>query len=256
MVNAATLYGTGQLPKFEQDLFKIAGDWDLYLIPTAEVPVTNLHRDEILDGRELPIKLHRLHAVLPQRGRLVRRGHARADPPAPVRQGRAGEVHDARDVVRRARGADAQRRARCCSGSGCPTAWWCSAPATWASRRRRPTTSRSGCRARRPTARSRPARNCEAFQARRANIRFRPKGTGKPEFVHTLNGSGLAVGRTLSRSSRTTSRPTARSSIPEALRPFMGGRELIDEETRMASRRHVHRIDCDTDAIAEGWPSG
>ena len=59
----------GNLPKFEQDLFKIGGDWDLYLIPTAEVPLTNLHRDEILDGRELPICIHGLHAVLPQRGR-------------------------------------------------------------------------------------------------------------------------------------------------------------------------------------------
>src|SRR5262249_52224982 len=56
LVNSASLYGTGQLPKFEQDLFKIGGDWDLYLVPTAEVPLTNLHRDEILDGRELPLR--------------------------------------------------------------------------------------------------------------------------------------------------------------------------------------------------------
>ena len=73
LVNADALRGTGNLPKFEQDLFKIAGDWDLYLIPTAEVPLTNLHRGEILDGRAAADALHRLHAVLPQRGRLLRR---------------------------------------------------------------------------------------------------------------------------------------------------------------------------------------
>ena len=78
LVNAEALRGTGNLPKFEQDLFKIAGDWDLFLIPTAEVPLTNLHRGEILDGRQLPLQLHRLHALLPQRGRILRRRHARA----------------------------------------------------------------------------------------------------------------------------------------------------------------------------------
>ena len=93
LVNADALRGTGNLPKFEQDLFKIAGDWDLFLIPTAEVPLTNLHRGEILDGRAAAAALHRLHAVLPQRGRLVRRRRARPDPAAPVRQGRAREVH-------------------------------------------------------------------------------------------------------------------------------------------------------------------
>ncbi len=96
LVNAAALSGTGNLPKFEQDLFKIAGDWDLYLIPTAEVPLTNLHRDEILDGRAAAAEIHRLHAVLPQRGGIVRRRRARPDPAAPVRQGGAREVHDAR----------------------------------------------------------------------------------------------------------------------------------------------------------------
>ena len=77
MVNSASLTGTGNLPKFEADLFKIAGDWDLYLVPTAEVPLTNLHRGEILDGRDAADPLHRLHAVLPQRSRLVRTGRVR-----------------------------------------------------------------------------------------------------------------------------------------------------------------------------------
>ena len=71
LVSAPALTGTGKLPKFEEDLFKIAGDWDLFLIPTAEVPLTNLHREEILDGDDAAAEVHRLHAVLPQRGRLA-----------------------------------------------------------------------------------------------------------------------------------------------------------------------------------------
>ena len=105
MANTASLTGTGNLPKFEADLFKIAGDWDLYLVPTAEVPLTNMHRGEILDGRAAADPLHRVHAVLPQRGRIVRRRRARADPSAPVRQGGADGVH-------------ARRRSRTTSSSG------------------------------------------------------------------------------------------------------------------------------------------
>ena len=86
-------YGTGKLPKFEADLFKVPhGDKDLYLIPTAEVPVTNLYRDEILDGRASADFVDGLHALLPQRSRILRERRARHDPPAPVPQGRAGEV--------------------------------------------------------------------------------------------------------------------------------------------------------------------
>ena len=73
MANTASLTGTGNLPKFEADLFKIAGDWDLYLVPTAEVPLTNMHRGEILDGRDTADPLHRLHAVFSQRSGVLRR---------------------------------------------------------------------------------------------------------------------------------------------------------------------------------------
>ena len=93
MANTASLTGTGNLPKFEADLFKIAGDWDLYLVPTAEVPLTNMHRGEILDGRSAADSLHRVHALFPQRSRLLRRRRARAHPPASVRQGRADGVY-------------------------------------------------------------------------------------------------------------------------------------------------------------------
>ena len=110
LVNADALRGTGNLPKFEQDLFKIAGDWDLYLIPTAEVPLTNLHRDEILDGRLLPLRYTAYTPCFRSEAGIVRRRRARPDPSASVRQGRAREVHDARTVLRRARVADPERR--------------------------------------------------------------------------------------------------------------------------------------------------
>ena len=99
LVTAETLTGTGQLPKFEGDLFKTrAGDKDLYLIPTAEVPLTNLHRDEILAAEQLPLEVRGLHALLPLRGRVLRQGRARPHPPAPVPQGGAGQAHDAGDL--------------------------------------------------------------------------------------------------------------------------------------------------------------
>ena len=95
MANSASLTGTGNLPKFEEDLFKVAGEWDLYLIPTAEVPLTNMHRGEILDGRVLPIRYGRLHALLPERSGFLRRRCPGFDPAAPVRQSRVDGVHDA-----------------------------------------------------------------------------------------------------------------------------------------------------------------
>ena len=105
MVNSKSLFGTGQLPKFAEDFFRCSdadaeaaarGDFkdsDHWLIPTAEVPVTNLYRDEILDDARLPISLHRLHALLPRRSRRGRQRHARHHPPAPVSKSRAGQVH-------------------------------------------------------------------------------------------------------------------------------------------------------------------
>ena len=109
LVNRATLTGTGQLPKFEDDLYGFAAD-DLFLIPTAEVPVTNLHRDEILEASDLPRGLRRPHALLPPRGGRARQGHPRAHPGAPVRQGRAGPLRPAGGVRRRARADDRSRR--------------------------------------------------------------------------------------------------------------------------------------------------
>ena len=94
LVNSASLIGTGNLPKFEADLFKIAGDWDLYLVPTAEVPLTNLHRGEILDGRELPIRYTAYTPCFRSEAGSYGPGRARPHSPASVRQGGAREAGD------------------------------------------------------------------------------------------------------------------------------------------------------------------
>ena len=154
-------------------------------------------------------EVRRLHALLPRRGRRGGQGHARADPPAPVQQGRARQVRRPGHLLRRARDADARRRdvlerlglpyrvvALCTGDMGF------SAAKTYDIEVWLPGQGRyreiSSCS------------NFEDFQARRADIRFRPDPKAKPAFVHTLNGSGLAVGRTWSRSSRTTSGRTGR----------------------------------------------
>ena len=225
LVNAAALAGTGNLPKFEADLFKIGGDWDLYLIPTAEVPLTNLHRGEIIDGRQLPF-VHGLYALLQERGRIIRGRRARAHPTAPVRQGGAREVRDARQSYAELESLTAHaeevlkrlelpfRTVSLCTGDlGFAAAKtydievWLPSQNTYR--------EISSCS------------NTEAFQARRANIRFRPGGTGKAEFVHTLNGSGLAVGRTWIAIVENYQQKDGLVAIPAALRPYMNGLEAI-----------------------------
>ncbi len=227
LVSGSTLYGTGQLPKFEPDLFKVAGEWDLYLIPTAEVPVTNLYRGEILDGRLLPL---RYTAYTPcfrseagSHGADVRgliRQH-QFDKVELVKFTRPEQSYDELEALT----ADAEqvlqalnlpyRTVMLCTGDmGFSSAktydievWL---PSQQAYR------EISSCS------------NCESFQARRANIKFRPEGTGKAEFVHTLNGSGLAVGRTLIAVLENYQQKDGSVVIPEALRPFMGGRAVIE----------------------------
>jgi seryl-tRNA synthetase len=226
MVNAATLYGTGQLPKFEQDLFKIAGDWDLFLIPTAEVPVTNLHRGEILDGRRLPLSYTAYTPCFRSEA-----GSYGADVRGLIRQHQFDKVelvkfttpeqsYDALEKLT----ADAERVLQLL-GLPYRTVVLCTGDMGFASAKTydievwlpSQNTYReiSSCS------------NCEAFQARRANIRFRPEGGGKTEFVHTLNGSGLAVGRTWIAIVENYQQADGSVVIPEALRPFMGGLEAI-----------------------------
>ena len=234
LVSSSTLYGTGQLPKFEQDLFKIAGDWDLYLIPTAEVPVTNLYRGEILDGRLLPLKYTAYTPCFRSEA-----GSYGADMRGLIRQHQFDKVELVKFTTPETSYDELEsltaNAERVLQLLGCRIARSCCAPATWGSRRRRPTTSKCGCRARRRIARFRRARTAKRSRRGGPNIKFRPEGTGKAEHVHTLNGSGLAVGRTLIAILENYQQKDGSVEIPEALRPFMGGK--TDQPRKIEAQR-------------------
>jgi len=226
LVNAAALRGTGNLPKFEQDLFKIAGDWDLFLIPTAEVPLTNLYREEILDGRQLPLRYTAYTPCFRSEA-----GSYGADVRGLIRQHQFDKVElvkfttpeqssdelesltaNAEEILKRLELP--YRTMLLCSGDmGFASAKtydievWLPSQNTYR--------EISSCS------------NTKAFQARRANIRFRPGGTGKADYVHTLNGSGLAVGRTLIAILENYQERDGSVAIPAALRSYMGGLEKI-----------------------------
>jgi seryl-tRNA synthetase len=231
MANSASLTGTGNLPKFEADLFKIAGDWDLFLVPTAEVPLTNMHRGEILDGRELPIRYTAYTPCFRSEA-----GSYGADVRGLIRQHQFDKVElmafttpeQSYDELERLT-ANAEevlkqlelpyRTMLLCTGDmGFASAKtydievWLPAQNTYR--------EISSCS------------NTEAFQARRANIKFRPQGSGKAEFAHTLNGSGLAVGRTLIAILENYQQADGSVVIPDALRPFMDGAERIMRKPR------------------------
>jgi seryl-tRNA synthetase len=226
LVNADALRGTGNLPKFEQDLFKIAGDWDLYLIPTAEVPLTNLYRGEILDGRQLPLRFTAYTPCFRSEA-----GSYGADVRGLIRQHQFDKVElvkfttpeqsfdelesltaNAEEVLRR---LELPYRTMLLStgdmGFAAAKTYdlevWLPSQKTYR--------EISSCS------------NTMAFQARRANIKFRPHGTGKVEYVHTLNGSGLAVGRTLIAILENYQERDGTVTIPSALRPYMGGQDKI-----------------------------
>jgi seryl-tRNA synthetase len=226
LVNGDSLRGTGNLPKFEQDLFKIAGDWNLYLIPTAEVPLTNLHRGEILDGRQLPIRYTAYTPCFRSEA-----GSYGADVRGLIRQHQFDKVElmkfstadqsydelesltrNAEEVLKR---LELPYRTMLLSTGDMGFASaktydievWLPSQKTYR--------EISSCS------------NTEAFQARRANIRYRPNGTGKAEFAHTLNGSGLAVGRTLIAVLENCQQKDGSVVIPAALRPYTGGLEVI-----------------------------
>jgi seryl-tRNA synthetase len=227
LVNADALRGTGNLPKFEQDLFKIAGEWDLYLIPTAEVPLTNLHRGEILDGRVLPLRYTAYTPCFRSEA-----GSYGADVRGLIRQHQFDKVElvkfttpersydelealtrNAEEILKR---LELPYRTMLLSTGDLGFASaktydievWLPSQKDYR--------EISSCS------------NTEAFQARRANIKFRPAGSGKAEFVHTLNGSGLAVGRTLIAILENYQQKDGSVVIPEALRPYMGGVEKIE----------------------------
>ena len=239
MVNSKSLFGTGQLPKFAEDLFRCSDadaeavargefrDNDHWLIPTAEVPVTNLYRDKILDEARLPISLTAYTPCF-----RAEAGAAGKDTRGIIRQHQFQKV----ELVKFTRPEDSEaeherltrdaeeilealklpyRRVLLCTGdTGFSSAKtydlevWLPGQQLYR--------EISSCS------------NFEAFQARRANIRYRPSGPkGKPEFVHTLNGSGLAVGRTWLAILENYQQADGSVLIPEALQPWMGGLKCI-----------------------------
>jgi seryl-tRNA synthetase len=222
LVNSDSMYGTGQLPKFAQDSFRVPhGDKDLWLIPTAEVPVTNLYRDEILDAARLPIALTAYTPCFRSEA-----GSYGKDVRGIIRQHQFQKVelvkfcrpessyedlekltNNAEEVLQKL-GLHYRVMALCTGDLGFSSAktydlevWL---PGQQLFR------EISSCS------------NFEAFQARRANIRYRPEGKSKTEFVHTLNGSGLAVGRTWLAIVENYQQADGSVVIPEALRPYMG----------------------------------
>jgi seryl-tRNA synthetase len=226
LVNSSSLTGTGNLPKFEADLFKIAGEWDLYLVPTAEVPLTNLYRGEILDGRELPLRYTAYTPCFRSEA-----GSYGQDVRGLIRQHQFDKVElmvfsapeesytelerltaNAEEVLKRL-GLPYRTVLLSTGDMGFAAAKtydvevWLPSQNTYR--------EISSCS------------NTEAFQARRANVKYRPAGTGKAEFVHTLNGSGLAVGRTLIAILENYQQEDGSVTIPEALRPFMDGASAI-----------------------------
>jgi len=226
IVNRDSLIGTGQLPKFEEDLFKIS-DSDYFLIPTAEVPVTNLHREEILPGEELPKYFVAYSSCFRSEA-----GSAGRDTRGLIRQHQFNKVElikltkpeDSYEELEKMT-ANAEkvlqllglpyRVLTLCTGDMGFTAAktydlevWLPSAGTYR--------EISSCS------------NVEDFQARRAGIRFRRDTKSKPEFVHTLNGSGLAIGRTFAAIIENFQQADGSVTIPEVLRPYMGGISLIE----------------------------
>ncbi len=228
LVSTESLVGTGQLPKFADDLFKIEGR-DLFLVPTAEVPVTNLHRDEVLEEHSLPVRYcaftpcfraeagsygqdvrglirqHQFHKVELVQLTTPERSWAALD-----------ELTGHAEAV--LKGLELPYRVMCLSSGDLGF----SAATTYDLEVWLPGQGRyreiSSCS------------NFADFQARRAGLRYRPADGGRPRFLHTLNGSGLAIGRTLVAVLENFQRRDGSVVVPEVLRPYMGGRELIEPQ--------------------------
>jgi len=229
MVNRKTMTGTGQLPKFEEDLFKLS-DLDYFLIPTAEVPVTNIHQDEILQEDDLPLSYAAYTPCFRKEA-----GSYGKDIRGLIRQHQFNKVElvkfttpetsydelekltrDAEEVLQRLE--IPYRVVILCTGDlGFAAAKtydleaWLPGQGDYK--------EISSCS------------NFEDFQARRANIRYRPRGKKGTQFVHTLNGSGLAIGRTLVAILENFQNEDGSVTIPQALRPYMGGTERIEKRS-------------------------
>ena len=225
IVNKDSMIGTGQLPKFAEDMFKLEG-LDYYMVPTAEVPTTNYHREEILDVKNLPAHYCAYTACY-----RAEAGSAGRDTRGLIRQHQFNKVElikfalpeeswdelekmtdDAEDVLREL-GLPYRVVLLCTGDMGFTSAKtydievWMPAQNTYR--------EISSCS------------NCLDFQARRANIKFRREPKAKPEFVHTLNGSGLAVGRTFAAILENFQQADGSIVVPKVLVPYMGGVEVI-----------------------------
>ncbi len=227
MVNSASMYGTGQLPKFAEDLFKCENG-DYWLIPTAEVPVTNLFRDEVLDESMLPISLTAytpcFRSEAGSYGKDVR-GIIRQHQFQKVELVKFTRPEDSEaehekltanaETILETLGLPYRRMLLCTADTGFSSAKtydlevWLPGQNLYR--------EISSCS------------NFEAFQARRANIRYRPAGKGKTEFLHTLNGSALAVGRTWLAILENYQQADGSVRIPDALVPYMGGATKIEK---------------------------
>ncbi len=224
--NAASLRGTGQLPKFEEDLFKVNNDPAFYLIPTAEVPVTNIARDMIIEAKEMPLKYvshtpcFRSEAGAygsDVRGMIRQHQFEKVELVQIVKAEDSPEAHEeltnhAENILKKLKLP--YRKVLLCSGdTGFSSAKtydlevWLPGQGKYR--------EISSCS------------NFRDFQARRLQARWRNPETGKPELVHTLNGSGLAAGRTLIAVMENYQNEDGSITVPEALRPYMGGKESI-----------------------------
>lgn len=226
LVNPESLQGTGQLPKFEEDLYKLRGDRELYLIPTAEVPVTNIVRDEILNEVDLPIR-YTAHTPCFR----SEAGSGGRDVRGMIRQHQFEKV----EMVQMVKPEDSYQALESLTGHAetilqklglpyrvvvlCSGDIGFSAAKTYDIEVWLPGQGKyreiSSCS------------NFEDFQARRMQARYRPEGSKKTELLHTLNGSGLAVGRSLVAVMENYQQPDGSIVVPEALRPYMGGVDVI-----------------------------
>jgi seryl-tRNA synthetase len=230
MVNADSMYGTGQLPKFEQDLFKVPhGDRDLYLIPTAEVPVTNIYRDETLDASRLPMSLTAFTPCWRSeagsygkdvRGIIRQHQFQKVELVKFARPEESYEQHerltrDAEEVLEKL-GLHYRRMLLCTADMGFSSAKtydlevWLPGQGLFR--------EISSCS------------NFENFQSRRANIRYRPEGKKGSELLHTLNGSGLAIGRTWVAIVENYQQADGSVVIPEVLRPYVGADRITPKK--------------------------
>nr|WP_324259651.1 serine--tRNA ligase [Cellvibrio fontiphilus] len=226
IVNRDSLFGTGQLPKFEEDLFKLTDDREFYLIPTAEVPVTNIYRDEIVDETQLPIKL-----VCHSPCFRSEAGSYGRDTRGMIRQHQFEKV----ELVKFVRPEESDAALEALVGHaetilqklGLPhrTVILCGGDIGFSSAKTYdievwvPSQDKY-----------REISSCSSFrdfQARRMMARYRNKETGKPELLHTLNGSGLAIGRTLLAVLENYQQEDGSVIVPEVLRPYMGGTEVL-----------------------------